>query len=67
MFQIFINNNKLNPENIPFVLKLIVNKTALIQKSISLLDIKTAFITYWKKNYSNIKNIKRQMSYYHIL
>jgi len=60
MFQIFINNNKLNPENIPFILKLVVNKTVLIQKSISLLDIKTAFITFWKTNYSNIKNIKRQ-------
>ena len=49
MFQVLINNNKIKPEDMPFILKLNINKTKLIKRSLTLLDTKTAFIKYWKK------------------
>ena len=60
MLLIPIGNSNLNAENIPFVLRLEINKNILVQRDMSLLDIKTQFINYWKINFGNIKNIKKQ-------
>ena len=54
------NNTNLKAENIPFVLRLEINKNMLVQRDMSLLDIKIQFTNYWKKNFGNIKNIKKQ-------
>ena len=36
-----------------------MNDEKMLNKETSLLDIKTKFITYWYKNFSNIKNVKK--------
>ena len=33
----------------------------MLDKETSLLDIKTKFITYWYKNFSNVKTIKKNL------
>ena len=33
----------------------------MMDKETTLLDIKTKFITYWYKNFSNLKNLKRNI------
>ena len=60
MFQIPITNNKIVSTELPFIIRLKLNKILLIKKSLSILDIKTSFVKFWQKNYLTIKNIKRQ-------
>ena len=60
MFQIPITNNKIVSTELPFIIRLKLNKILLIKKSLTILDIKTSFVKFWQKNYLNIKNIKRQ-------
>jgi DNA-directed RNA polymerase beta' subunit len=58
----FINNDTQSATNIktlPFVIRLTMNLEKMMEKETTLLDIKTKFITYWYKNFSNIKNVKK--------
>ncbi len=58
----FINNDTQSVKNIkllPFVIRLTMNLEKMMEKETTLLDIKTKFITYWYKNFSNIKNVKK--------
>ena len=58
----FINNESPSANNIkslPFVIRLTMNLEKTMEKETTLLDIKTKFITYWYKNFSNIKNVKK--------
>ena len=50
-----------NLEYIPFVLRLVLNKNALLINSLTIFEIKTRFIKLWKEKYSNTKNIKRNL------
>ena len=43
----------------PFVFRFKMNDEKMLDKETSLLDIKTKFITYWYKNFSNLKTIKK--------
>lgn len=58
----YINNESPSANNIkslPFVIRLTMNLEKMMEKETTLLDIKTKFITYWYKNFSNIKNVKK--------
>lgn len=55
----YINNMKDKIDTMPFVIRLKVNLEKLMDKETTLLDIKTKFITYWYKNFSNLKNVRK--------
>jgi DNA-directed RNA polymerase beta' subunit len=55
----FINNQKVNISLLPFVFRLKLNMEKLHDKETTLLDIKTKFISYWQKNFNNLKNLKK--------
>jgi DNA-directed RNA polymerase II subunit RPB1 len=55
----FVNNQKVEINTLPFVFRIKINIEKMLEKETSLLDIKTKFISYWYKNYTNIKNLKK--------
>jgi DNA-directed RNA polymerase II subunit RPB1 len=58
----FVNNeapSATNIKSLPFVIRLTMNLEKMMEKETTLLDIKTKFVTYWYKNFSNIKNVKK--------
>jgi DNA-directed RNA polymerase beta' subunit len=55
----FINNQKADVASLPFVFRIKLNMDKMIDKETSTLDIKTKFISYWYKNYTNLKNLKK--------
>ena len=55
----FVNNAKDNLKSLPFVIRLTMNLEKMMEKETTLLDIKTKFVTYWYKNFSTIKNVKK--------
>ena len=55
----YINNMKDKIDTMPFVFRLKLNLEKTMDKETTLLDIKTKFITYWYKNFSNLKNVKK--------
>lgn len=55
----FINNQKADVSSLPFVFRIKLNMDKMIDKETSTLDIKTKFISYWYKNYTNLKNLKK--------
>jgi len=55
----YVNNQKTDIYNLPFVFRIKFNIEKLIDKEITLLDIKTKFISHWYKNYNNTKNLKK--------
>jgi DNA-directed RNA polymerase II subunit RPB1 len=55
----YINNNKVDLNLLPFVIRLEMNMEKMLDKEITLLDIKTKFISYWYNNFSDIKNVKK--------
>jgi len=55
----YINNQKTDLSALPFVFRFVLNLEKMVDKEITLLDIKTKFISYWYNHYSNIKNISR--------
>ena len=57
----YINNQKVDLDLLPFVFRFSMNDEKMLDKETSLLDIKTKFITFWYKNFSNVKNIKKSL------
>ncbi len=55
----FVNNAKDNIKSLPFIIRLTMNLEKMMEKETTLLDIKTKFVTYWYKNFSNLKNVKK--------
>jgi len=55
----FINNQKIDLSLLPIVFRFKLNIEKMLIKEITLLDIKTKFITYWHSNYNSIKNLKK--------
>lgn len=56
----YVNNAKDSIKSLPFVIRLKMNLEKMMDKETTLLDIKTKFITYWYKNFSNLKTVKKQ-------
>lgn len=55
----FVNNQKADISSLPFIFRIELNIEKMLDKETTLLDIKTKFISYWYKNYTNIKNLKK--------
>ena len=55
----FVNNQKADISSLPFIFRIKMNIEKMLDKETTLLDIKTKFISYWYKNYTNIKNLKK--------
>jgi DNA-directed RNA polymerase beta' subunit len=55
----FINNQKADLSTLQLVFRIKLNMEKLHDKETTLLDIKTKFISYWQKNFSNLKNLKK--------
>jgi len=55
----FVNNQKADIGSLPFVFRIKMDIEKMIEKETTLLDIKTKFISHWYKNYTNLKNLKK--------
>jgi DNA-directed RNA polymerase II subunit RPB1 len=55
----FVNNQKAELSTMPFVFRIKLNMETMHDKETTLLDIKTKFISYWTKNFTNFKNMKK--------
>ncbi len=55
----FINNQKADLTTLQLVFRIKLNMEKLHDKETTLLDIKTKFISYWQKNFSNLKSLKK--------
>jgi DNA-directed RNA polymerase beta' subunit/intein/homing endonuclease len=55
----FVNNMKAEISSMPFVFRIKMDIEKMMDKETSLLDIKTRFISHWYKNYTNLKNLKK--------
>ena len=55
----FVNNQKAELSSLPFVFRLKMNLEKMLDKETTLLDIKTKFISYWYKNFTNTKTMKK--------
>jgi DNA-directed RNA polymerase beta' subunit len=55
----YVNNQKADINSLPFVFRIKMNIEKMLDKETTLLDIKTKFISHWYKNYTNLKNLKK--------
>ncbi len=55
----FVNNQKADIGSLPFVFRIKMDIEKMMDKETTLLDIKTKFIAHWYKNYTNLKNLKK--------
>jgi DNA-directed RNA polymerase II subunit RPB1 len=55
----FVNNMKADLASLPFVFRIKMDIEKMLDKETTLLDIKTKIISHWYKNYTNLKNLKR--------
>ena len=55
----FVNNQKADIGSLPFVFRIKMDIEKMVEKETTLLDIKTKFIAHWYKNYTNLKNLKK--------
>jgi len=55
----YINNQKTDLKNMPFVFRLKMNLEKMMDKETTLLDIKTKFISYWYNTTLNTKSMKK--------
>ena len=55
----FINNQKTELTNLPFIFRLKMNLEKMFDKETTLLDIKTKFMSYWYNNSQNTKSMKK--------
>ena len=55
----YINNQKIELSNLPFVIRLKMNLEKMMDKETTLLDIKTKFIAYWYNTTLNTKSMKK--------
>lgn len=55
----FVNNQKADLSSLPFVFRIKMNIEKMLDKETTLLDIKTKFVSFWYKHFTNIKTMKR--------
>ena len=55
----YVNNMKAEISSMPFVFRIKFDIEKMLDKETTLLDIKTKFISHWYKNYTNLKNLKK--------
>lgn len=45
--------------NLPWLIRATLNKESMIEKDVTMLDLKTKFVTYWNNKYSDTKGLKK--------
>ena len=55
----FINNQTTDVNSLPFVFRIELDIEKMLDKEITLLDIKTKFISHWQKYFMNLKSLKK--------
>ena len=45
---------------LPWLMRIILNKEKMLNKEVTLLDIKTKFCNFWERRYGNMKGIKKE-------
>ena len=50
-------------ENLPWLLRIEIDRERMLEKEVTLLDIKSKFCNLWEKRYADIKNIKKEEKY----
>lgn len=55
----FVNGQKAEILSLPFVFRIKMDIEKMMSKETTLLDIKTKIISHWYKNYTNLKNLKK--------
>ena len=55
----FINNQKVELKNMPFVFRLKMNIEKMMDKETTILDLKTKFMAYWYNTTQNAKSMKK--------
>jgi hypothetical protein len=60
----FVDGVKTDLINLPFVFRLKISSIELLKKKMTLLDIKIKFISFWNKNYTNLKKTRVSITKY---
>lgn len=56
----FLNNmSTVNIENLPWLFRITLSKENIVENEISMLDIKSKFISFWNNNYSDLSSLKK--------
>ena len=56
----YLNNvQSANVGNMPWLFKIILSKEVIIDNEITMLDIKTKFVTFWNQNFSDISGLRK--------
>ena len=55
----FINNQKVELKNMPFVFRLKMNIERMMEKETTILDLKTKFMGYWYNTNQNVKTMRK--------
>ncbi len=55
----FINNQKVDIKNMPFVFRFKLNLEKMLDKETTVLDIKTRFMSYWYQTSQNAKSMRK--------
>jgi DNA-directed RNA polymerase II subunit RPB1 len=56
----YLNNvSSANVNNMPWLFRVTLSKENIVDNEITMLDIKTKFVTFWNQNYSDISGLKK--------
>jgi DNA-directed RNA polymerase II subunit RPB1 len=55
----YINNNKADLKSMPFVIRMVLDREKMLDKEVTLLDIKTKFILFWMNMMNDVKGMKK--------
>jgi DNA-directed RNA polymerase II subunit RPB1 len=50
-----------NLENVPWLFRITLQKEAMLENDVNMLDIKTSFINFWKDNYNDVSGLKKNI------
>lgn len=54
------NSCQTNIDSLPWLIRISLDRESMMEKNISLLDIKSKFCSHWEKRYTEIKGIKKE-------
>lgn len=57
----FVKQNNNNIENLPWLFRITLQKEAMFENDINMLDIKTSFINFWEDNYGDSSGLKKNI------
>ena len=60
MFFVSSSNKNVSIKSLPWLFRFIINREMLLNKNITLLDIKTQFIKMWNETYTELKGFKKK-------